>query len=107
MNIVIICVLAAIYLPLVSWFCRCYALSGRSTWGWILFLLFTGVPGLLAFFSLQEWPARESCPSCSKLRVVTRETCEHCGAPFAASPKVGIEIFVFLHEEKERAVGNF
>jgi len=84
---------AAIYLPLVFWFCRRYALSARSTWGWMVFLLFTGVPGLLAFFSLQEWPAREPCPSCNKLRVVTRETCEHCGLPFTKPLKVGIEIF--------------
>jgi hypothetical protein len=91
----VLCVVcsAAIYLSLVFWFCRRYSLSARSTCGWMIFLLFTGVPGLLAFFGLQEWPAREACPSCHKLRIVTRETCEHCAAPFNPPQKIGIEIF--------------
>jgi hypothetical protein len=42
---------------------------------------------------LQEWPARVSCPACRKLRVVTREACEHCGAPHAAPAPDGTEIF--------------
>ena len=59
----------------------------------VIFLLLTGVPGFIAFLSVNEWPARESCPSCGKRRVVTREKCEHCGAPFAPPQKAGIEIF--------------
>ena len=42
---------------------------------------------------LQELPARVSCPECRKLRVVTREECEHCGALHAAPAADGTEIF--------------
>jgi RNA polymerase subunit RPABC4/transcription elongation factor Spt4 len=42
---------------------------------------------------VQEWPARESCPNCKKLRVVDRDQCEHCGADFAPPEKNGTEIF--------------
>ena len=38
-------------------------------------------------------PARVSCPECRKLRVVTRETCERCGALHAAPALDGKEIF--------------
>ena len=51
------------------------------------------VPGLLAFLSVQEWPARESCPQCRKPRLVDREHCEHCGAEIPPPEKTGTEIF--------------
>ena len=68
-------------------------MQAAPTIGWMLFLLLTGLPGLIAFLSVNEWPAREPCPSCGGRRVVTREKCEHCGAAFAPPQKVGIEIF--------------
>jgi len=34
--------------------------------GWAAFYLVFGIPGLLTFLSVQEWPARESCPNCKK-----------------------------------------
>ena len=43
--------------------------------------------------SLLERPAREPCAVCGKKRVVTRELCEHCGAPFGAPALDGTEIF--------------
>ena len=58
-----------------------------------------GVPSALRhprfadFLSVQEWPARETCPDCKKLRVVDREHCEHCGADFAPPEKNGTEMF--------------
>ncbi len=65
--------------------------SHLSTWVGIALLL--GPLGYLLMLALIEWPARESCPACSRKRVVTREHCEHCGEPFAAQPKDGTEIF--------------
>ena len=82
-----------ICLPVGFWLCRRYAMQAAPTIGWMLFLLLTGLPGLIAFLSVNEWPAREPCPSCGGRRVVTREKCEHCGAAFAPPQKVGIEIF--------------
>jgi uncharacterized OB-fold protein len=48
---------------------------------------------LLAFIAVQEWPARERCASCGKLRIVENERCEHCGSPFPAPKLTGTEIF--------------
>src|SRR6185295_20015827 len=56
-------------------------LSAQLSWG--AFHLLTGVPGLLTFLAVHDWPAREKCPKCNQLRVVDREECEHCGAKFA------------------------
>jgi hypothetical protein len=75
------------------WLARRNNFPRKATIGWGLFLLLAGVPGLLAFFAVQEWPAKESCSRCQKLRVVNRETCEHCGAAFAPPAKTGTEIF--------------
>ena len=77
----------------------CYLLTRRhafSRWhclGWALYGVLWGPVGLLLLLALQEWPARIPCPKCGKLRVVTRETCEHCGAPHARPAPDGTEIF--------------
>jgi hypothetical protein len=42
--------------------------------------------------ALLEWPALIACPKCRKLRVVTREHCEHCGAAHALPEPDGTEI---------------
>ena len=77
----------------------CFMLTRRhafSRWhciGWALCGLLGGPMGLLLLLALQEWPARIPCPKCGKIRVVTRDTCEHCGAPHAAPALDGTEIF--------------
>lgn len=82
-------------LPAIAAFLRgrTYAFqTGRLiTWTGIALLL--GPLGYLTMLTLLEWPAREPCPSCNKKRVVTRETCEHCNAPFPAPALDGTEIF--------------
>lgn len=60
---------------------------------WAVHHLLFGLPGLLAFLAVQEWPARESCRNCKQSRAVDREQCEHCGADFAPPAKTGTEIF--------------
>jgi hypothetical protein len=75
---------------------RRYNFSNGAIAGWALFIFLFGVAGLLGFLCVQEWPAREACPSCKKLRVVDRETCEHCQSPFSPAEKNGTEIFVPL-----------
>ena len=78
------------------WLARRYNFAQRAKLGWAFFHFAFGIPGLLAFLAVQEWPAREACPNCKKLRVVNREQCEHCTAPFAPPEKTGTEIFVPL-----------
>ena len=88
------CLIPAILCAIVGWgLGRRYSFPARAQAGWVVFHLLLGLPGLLAFLSVQEWPAREQCPSCKKLRVVDREKCPHCGADFAPPEKNGTEIF--------------
>jgi ABC-type transport system involved in multi-copper enzyme maturation permease subunit len=75
------------------WICRRYRLSGRTRGQWLVFLLFTGFPGLLAFICARDWIASESCPACHKPRSVEYEHCEHCQASFPPPVKNGVEIF--------------
>jgi hypothetical protein len=77
----------------------CFVLTRRhafSRWhclGWALSGLLCGPVGWLLLLALQEWPARIPCPKCGKLRVVTRDTCEHCGALHTVPAADGTEIF--------------
>jgi hypothetical protein len=73
-----------------------YRFSFAAQAGWAVFHVLFGVPGLLAFLSVQEWPAREACPNCKKPRVVDRAQCEHCEADFAPPEKTGTEVFAPL-----------
>jgi hypothetical protein len=83
-------------LPIGLWLGRRYRFSIAALTGWAVFLLLFGVPGLLAFLSVQEWPAREACPNCKLLRLVDRPQCEHCSADFAPPEKTGTEVFAPL-----------
>lgn len=84
---------AIISVPVGFWLGRRYSFSVKRQLIWAVFNLFFGVPGLLAFIAVQEWPARERCPGCGQLRIVENETCEHCAAVFPAPKPTGIEIF--------------
>ncbi|MGB8370236.1 MAG: ABC transporter permease [Limisphaerales bacterium] len=89
-----------IWVPAGGWLCRRYHFNVRAQLGWAGFLLVCGLPGFLAFLSVQEWPAQEPCPNCEKPRSVDREKCEHCGADFAPPQKNGTEIFAPLEASR-------
>jgi hypothetical protein len=72
---------------------RRYAFSRRNCTAWALVGLFFGWVGLVLLLELREWPARSACPKCRKLRIVTGNTCEHCGAPHLVPAPDGTEIF--------------
>jgi hypothetical protein len=72
---------------------RRYHFTAGSQIKWAVSNLCFGLPGLFAFICAEEWPARETCPNCKKLRVVDRENCEYCKAEFAPPAKNGTEIF--------------
>jgi hypothetical protein len=72
---------------------RRYAFSRSACIGWALVGIFFGWVGLLLMLAIEEWPARVACPRCRKLRVITRDQCEHCGAMHAAPAADGTEIF--------------
>jgi hypothetical protein len=73
--------------------CRRYAFKGSAVLLWAAFGLITGIPGILTLLAVRHLPARVACPHCARQRVVNRETCEHCGEPFAAPPLEQIEVF--------------
>jgi hypothetical protein len=76
----------------------CFVLARRHAFsrvrrvGWALVGFFFGWVGLVLMLVVQEWPARIDCPNCRRLRVVTRDTCEHCGAAHATPTPDGTEI---------------
>jgi hypothetical protein len=72
---------------------RRHAFSRARRSGWAVVGFLFGWVGLVLLLALQDWPARIACPTCRKLRVVTRATCEYCGAPHAAPAPDGTEIF--------------
>jgi hypothetical protein len=68
-----------------------FSRGGCSVWTLCGFLF--GWVGLVLMLALHEWPARIRCAKCGKLRVVTREACEHCGALHVTPAPDGTEIF--------------
>jgi hypothetical protein len=93
----LISLVAAAVCAVIGWLqCQRYHFSVGARLKWVGFHLLFGLPGLLGFICVQEWPARESCPNCKKFRVVDREQCEHCGANFAPPEKNGTEVFESL-----------
>jgi hypothetical protein len=72
---------------------RRHAFSRASSIGWALLGFVFGWVGLVLMLALHEWPARLACPKCRKLRVVTRVTCEYCGAAHTEPDPDGTEIF--------------
>jgi hypothetical protein len=85
---------------------RRHAYSRARCVGWALVGFLFGWVGLVLMLAIQEWPARLVCPKCRKLRVVTRETCEHCGALHAASAPDGTEIFELAAARVSRRLGS-
>jgi hypothetical protein len=75
------------------WLARRYGFSRARRIGWAMIGLFFGWVGLILMLVIQEWPARVSCPTCRKLRVVTRDKCEHCGGLHSTPAPDGTEVF--------------
>jgi hypothetical protein len=88
--------LVCVYIFLVAltrWLGTRFAFSRSERAVWLVATLLGGVPAVLTLLALRAWPARMACAACERRRVVTRETCEHCGAAFVPPPADGTEIF--------------
>ena len=68
-----------------------FAVGGQLKWA--LFHLLFGLPGLLGFLCVQEWPTREACPNCKKPRLVDREKCGTAERDLRHHRKTETEIF--------------
>ncbi len=93
-------------LPIGWWLGRRYRFGIGAQAGWAVFHVLFGVPGLLAFLAVQEWPVRETCPNCKRLRLVDREQCEWCGSGFAPPERTGTEVFEPLVAKVEMPAGG-
>jgi hypothetical protein len=93
-DLVLISLAVACVCALVGWWLgHRYQFGLRSQLGWAAFHLAAGLPGFLAFLSVQEWPQRESCPSCGTVRPVAHARCNRCQAGFPPPVKNGTELF--------------
>lgn len=82
--------LACILSAVLAWLCGArYGFTPGERLPWSAACAALGPLALLTLLSLREFPARAACPECGRRRIVNRERCEHCGAPWprrAASP---------------------
>jgi len=76
--------------------CRRYAFASGRKWTWTAIGFILGPFGFLLMRVLLEWPLREKCPACGRMRVVSHEHCEHCSKPFAPPQADGTEVFEAL-----------
>lgn len=83
---------ALVAFVLCYWWVRRRALPRGQRIAWLLAAVAFGPGVLLALSAFYGSPAKEPCPACGRKRLVTRERCEHCGAPFDAPAPTGIEI---------------
>jgi hypothetical protein len=93
-------------LPVGLWLGRRYHFSITAQAGWAVFHVLFGVPGLLAFLCVQEWPARETCPNCKRPRLVDRPQCDRCGADWPPPETTGTEVFAPLGVKVEVQAGG-
>jgi hypothetical protein len=93
-SYLVLILLAAVASALGCFFLgRRYALSRACCLGWAGAGILFGWVGLALMAVLHDWPALIVCPKCRKLRVVTRDLCEHCGARHAAPASDDTEVF--------------
>jgi hypothetical protein len=83
----VVCALACFVLA------RRHAFSRGRCISWSVCGFLFGPAGLLLMLAIQDWPTRIACPGCRRMRVVTLERCEHCGAVHAPLVMDGTEIF--------------
>jgi len=55
--------------------------------------VFIGLYAPLIQLGVHGQPLLETCPSCGKQRIITRDKCEHCSGPWPQPTRTGTEIF--------------
>ncbi|MGO8689817.1 MAG: hypothetical protein ACLQLG_09290 [Thermoguttaceae bacterium] len=79
----------------LAWYCwrrhRRYYQPASAVW--FVFVLLTGVPGLVAYLCHRRWPVLEKCSACGQVVPRDREACACCGAAFPAPEPKGCEVF--------------
>lgn len=93
--------MAIVELMLIS--CGCCGLAhrislqsgfdSRTRRNWLIWSFLFGPAGLVMLWFLRDWPAKETCASCSRTRPVDCDFCPHCRAPTPTPELRGVEIF--------------
>ncbi len=95
--------LGALSLVLSLWFGRRHAFGTGALAGWGGVCAVFGLAGFFTMLAVCDWPARVSCKGCGQWRVVTRERCGQCGAPFPPPEPDGTEIFEAVPESGQKS----
>ena len=90
---VVLLVEAALWSAVVYGIARRYRFAPREAAWWMAMGFAFGPAGLLTMLALREWPARAACASCGQMRLVDREHCDHCHAPWPPARCGETEIF--------------
>jgi hypothetical protein len=93
MPLVLICVMAVVSGAITYQLAGRFLFAPRQIRWWTTASVLLGPAGVLTLVALRDWPAREPCSTCGRKRVVNREHCEYCGAPFAPPARDGTEVF--------------
>ena len=67
--------------------------DAKTKRNWLIWSFLIGPAGLVMLWFLRDWPAKDTCSSCSRERPVDCEVCPHCHAPVPAPELKGTEIF--------------
>jgi predicted RNA-binding Zn-ribbon protein involved in translation (DUF1610 family) len=76
---------------------RRHAGNTFNRWWWTAMCGLCGVGGVLLLVCMRSAIVRMPCPNCGRKRLVAREQCEHCGAPFPPPVLTGVEVFESQH----------
>jgi len=80
-------------LALATFFwCRRAGFEPGRTWCWTAFVFLLGIPGILTFRLVADWPVLAGCQGCQQARPVDHGLCPHCGIPWDAPQPDGFEI---------------
>jgi hypothetical protein len=79
----------------MAWYCfRRHARYGQPHGAvWFMFVLLTGLPGLVGYLFHRRWPVLENCPHCGQSVPRDREICAHCREAFPLPALKGSEVF--------------
>ena len=76
----------------------------KKTLVWSAANLLLGIAGVVVMLGLNDWPSREACTHCRRLKPIGRRDCPHCGTALPTAPRDGWEIFepadAFLRAEE-------
>jgi hypothetical protein len=65
----------------------------EKTAAWTIANMLLGPAGVVVILSLNDWPARETCTTCGRKRLIGRRKCSCCNAPLSPPSLDGREIF--------------